>query len=488
MNTSPCRKKFDSVWCSHFEPCWKSLFGQAPSQILTVLFFLLSFSGSVFSQDTSAGSEQASSPLTLHQVVERALQNNPSLKAANDGLVAARTKVPQALSNYLPQVNFDETFTRGNNPVYVFGTLLTQKQFGPQNFSLNLLNRPDPLDNFQAQFSVQQVLYDAGKIRGSVGQAKLEQQLAEKDVEKTRQELIFRLVRAYTMHLLARAGQQVAEDAVKTAEAVKNRAESMFQSGMIVEADELAAEVFLARIQEMLLQAKNHVALSKANLNFEMGQPVDTPLEISASLQELKFDSESQRSLFQVALQQRPDYLQTVLMQDIARKGVSIARSEFLPHVGLFSAWEADSQTFAKRAGNNWVVGARLHINLFRGGGDKAKLDEAKANLERSQSMNLFVSNAVRMQVKQASLELDTTRKRIEVTQSAIAQAEESLRIIQNRYGAGLNTMTDLLRAQTDLNQSRVAYLQAIFDHRIAKANLELASGTLTENSEVLNQ
>ncbi len=442
----------------------------------------------VLGQATPAPSPVPTAPITLRQAVELALQNNQTLKAAQDGLTAAATKVPQAIAHYLPQVNFDETLTRGNNPVYVFGSLLTQHQFGMDNFDITRLNSPNPLDNFQAQFSVQQVLYDAGKIRGYIGQAKLGKEVAAKDVEKTRQELIARVITAYTQHLLAKSGEQVAEAAVKTAEAVKARTDSMYQAGMIVESDKLAAQVFLARMQEMLLQAQNRVALSHANLNFELGLPVNNPTEISGDLKEVRYPVEPDAGLYQQAMQLRPDYLQTILMQDIAKKGVSIARSAFLPQVGLFGSWETDSQTFTERGGNNWVIGARLHFNIFSGGGNRAQLEEAKANLERSTAMNRYVSSAVKLQVQQANQNLETSRQRIDVTHSAIQQAEETLRIVQNRYGAGLATITDLLRAQTDLTQARTAYLQALYDHRVAKANLELATGTLSEHSDVLNQ
>jgi outer membrane protein TolC len=454
----------------------------------TFLTLIFIHGRSSYAQAVPASSSQPSAPFTLRQAVELALQNNPSLKAAHEGLAMAQQKVPQAVSRYLPEVNFDETFTRGNNPVYVFGSLLNQRQFGPQNFAISSLNKPDALDNFQAKLSVEQVLYDAGKIRGAISQAKLGEKVAQQDVEKTRQELIFRVVKAYTMHLLALSGEQVVEEAVKTAEASSVKAASMYQSGMIVESDRLAAQVFLARMQEELLKAKNEVALSKASLNFEMGVPVDNPIEIAAGLNEVRFDSESQESLFNQALERRPDYVQTVLLKNIAQKGVGIARAEFLPQIGVYGSWEADSQTFADRGGNNWIVGARLHFNLFRGRGDKAQLEEAKANLERSMALNNLVSAAVKLQVKQTVLDLDTTRQRIEVTKSAIGQAEETLRIVQNRYGAGLTTITELLRAQTDLTQTRTSYFQALYEHRIAKANAELASGILDVRSQVLNQ
>ena len=53
----------------------------------------------------------------------------------------------------MPRVDFSEGFTRGNNPVYVFGGLLTERQFSAGDFALNFLNTPPPLDNFRTQFS-----------------------------------------------------------------------------------------------------------------------------------------------------------------------------------------------------------------------------------------------------------------------------------------------------------------------------------------------
>jgi outer membrane protein TolC len=77
--------------------------------------------------------------------------------------------------------------------------------------------------------------------------------------------------------------------------------------------------------------------------------------------------------------------------------------------------------------------------------------------------------------------------QRIEAAKATVAEAEESLRITQNRYGAGMSNVTDLLRTETAVLESRTRYLAAVHDQRVAATMLELASGRLDTNSEVLN-
>src|ERR1044071_3501670 len=97
-----------------------------------------------------------------------ALRQNPTIGAAGAGLRAAESRIAAARSASLPRVNWSESFTRGNNPVFVFSSLLTQHQFGADNFSLGPLNRPDALNNLPSQITVEETVYDAELIRCSI--------------------------------------------------------------------------------------------------------------------------------------------------------------------------------------------------------------------------------------------------------------------------------------------------------------------------------
>ena len=140
------------------------------------------------------------------------------------------------------------------------------------------------------------------------------------------------------------------------------------------------------------------------------------------------------------------------------------------------------------RGGDNWLVSIGLRWNLFNGFGDKARIEESKFAQQRSSAEEARADSAIRLQVHRAYADLHAATQRIEVAKASVAEAEESLRITQNRYEAGISNVTDLLRTETTVLEARTRHLAAVQDQRIAAAMLELAAGTLTPDSAVLNE
>ena len=115
----------------------------------------------------------AQQALSLQDAIQLALKQHPSLEAGRSGVNAADTRIRQARSAYLPKVNYSETVLRTNNPVVVFSSLLTQHQFTEQNFMLGPLNRPEALNNFQSQVTVDQVVYHTKAVARRTSRAHL---------------------------------------------------------------------------------------------------------------------------------------------------------------------------------------------------------------------------------------------------------------------------------------------------------------------------
>lgn len=122
---------------------------------------------------------QSHEPLRLSQAVKIALENHPAMRASAAEVDAARARYEQVRAVFFPRLWLEESFTRGNNPVYVFGTLLTQNRFTARNFELSSLNRPAPLDNFQTRFNVSFRLFDSWRTELTSKQAKLATRLAD---------------------------------------------------------------------------------------------------------------------------------------------------------------------------------------------------------------------------------------------------------------------------------------------------------------------
>ncbi len=94
----------------------------------------------------------------------------------------------------------------------------------------------------------------------------------------------------------------------------------------------------------------------------------------------------------------------------------------------------------------------------------------------------------IRLEVRKAYYEYDAARQQVEVARGAIAQADESLRINQNRYEGGLTTVSDLLGIEEAAHRAKSDYWQAVYRVQTSYAGVELATGTLTPASPVVTQ
>jgi outer membrane protein len=434
----------------------------------------------------AATTAPSANKLTLQQAVALALEKNPTIHAADAYTEGVRQSIAAAQSGHYPKVDFSEGLVRGNNPVYVFGSLLTQQQFTANNFALSFLNTPPPLNNFRTQFTATMPLYDAGETGHRVRDARLGAESARHAASRTGQQVMFGVMQAYFDQLLARESVRVAESSVKMTGADLDRAQARAQQGLTVPSDILSAQVQLAAAKEELIRARNALAISQAALNVAMGLPEDAPTEAEGAFTETAIDAGTLPEQQQFALAHRPDYLQATLAKERSSNGVSTARSAFLPRVGLFSSWEQDNQRFLSRGGNNWAAGVSVNFNIFNGGADRARLQEAKFYQTQAEAMSEQMASQVRLQVRQAFLNLQAARDRMDVTRESAAQANESLRILRDRYETGLAGMTDLLRAETAETTAERNHLNAVYDYRLAGATLELSTGRLAQNSNLI--
>ncbi len=449
--------------------------------LLLVLIIVLAFASSLPAQTT------ASTPLTLQQAVAIALEKNPLRKAAAADTKAASAGVQEARSFLLPHLNFTETATRGNDPVYVFGSKLRQQRFTDNDLALNRLNTPLPFGNFSTRFGGSWNVFDSFASWHGMTRARNMNEAAAHQLDRADQEILFRVVQAYYGVLLAQKQLEVADHAQQTAKSIMDRSQTRFDSGLVVESDLLSAKVRLAGREQELIRARNNVALSLAQLNTAMGVPVDSPYAVSDSSAERDLAAPALADLEQRALTSRPDLKRLDSEQAAQQQSVSIARSSFGPRVNAFGSWEMDNPTLlAGGGGNNWLGGIELQFDLFQGGAKKAALSRERALADKIAALKQAASDRVRLEVRQAYYEQDSSRQQVVVARTAIAQAQESFRINQDRYETGLITITDLLGAEEAVRHTQADYWSALYQFRISYANLELASGTLTPQSPVV--
>jgi outer membrane protein TolC len=427
------------------------------------------------------------SPLSLSQAVGIALQKNPLRKAALADTRVASAGVLEARSFLMPRITFSETATRGNDPVYVFGSKLRQQRFANDDFTLNRLNTPLPYGNFTTRFGGTWNLFDSFASWHGIRRAQSMNTAAAHQLDRANQEIVFRVVQAYYGTVLAAKQVEVAEQAEKTAKAIMDRSQGRFESGVVVESDLLSAKVRLAGREQELIRARNNLALARAQLNTAMGISTDSLYQPNEAVVERELPAPALAEMEQKALTNRPDLKRMDAQQAAQQQSVSIAKSSFGPRLNAFAGWEMDNPTLlAGGGGNNWLGGIELQFDIFQGGAKRAALSRERALEDKVAAMKQAASDSVRLEVRQAYYDQDASRQQVGVARAAIVQAKESLRINQDRYDSGLITITDLLGAEEAARRSQADYWSALCQFYVSYANLELASGTLTPQSPVV--
>jgi outer membrane protein len=430
---------------------------------------------------------QEASSITLQQAVKIALEKNPARKAALADTKAASADVKQARSSLLPRVQFFENITDGNDPVYVFGSKLRERQFTTADFALNVLNRPTPFTNFATGFGGTWNLFDSFASWHAINRAQRAKDAANQQLARTDQEVVLRVVDSYYRVLLAKSELQVAQQAMKTAQSILARSKNRVDAGVAIESDYLTAQVRYATRQQELTRAQNDLALARAQLSASMGMPPGSKFDPTDTLAQRSLPPIPLDDAEKFALQKRPDLLQIRAEEAAQQQSVAAAKSAFGPRVNGFANWEADNPTFASGGGgNNWTAGVEISFDLFQGGAKRAQLAHEQALQDKLAASREQATDAIQLQVRRAYYDVDSALQQVRVTRSSIAESRESLRLNQNRYDAGLLTITDLLAAEDTSRRAQTDYLEALYRYYTGYAYLELASGTLSIQSPVV--
>lgn len=412
--------------------------------------------------------------VSLSDVISATLAKNPDLGAARAGQRESQARAAEAVASYLPRVDFIEAWQRGNNPVFVFGSLLSQQRFSMANFAIDALNHPDAITNYRGAFSLEQPIFDSTRLAG-IRSARLGREIAGAAVTEAEADLALAATRAYGEVLLASANHAAAAAAVNAAREDAARAERSRDVGMSTEADVLSLRVHLAQMQEREIRSASGEQVALAQLNRLMGSSLDRRLtlaEPALAPVNLPAGEESERA----ALRDRAALKRASLQVSLADTARTAARAAFLPQFSLQAVYELNGHTFSDRA-SSWTVAGQARVNLFAGGGDLARFKAATAAAARAAAERQSAEAGLRLEVRTARAQLEAAQARETVGRSAVLQARESQRIIRDRYDAGLTSVNDVLRAANALLDAESQRISAIVDVMVARAALDRAVG-----------
>ena len=414
--------------------------------------------------------------LTLADAMARARTATPAARALAAGAQEAEARVVQARAGYLPRVDVTQSVERGDQPVFVFGSLLAQRRFSVANFDIAALNQPPATTNIRTALTVDHTVFDGDRTRLAARSAALGGELANLERTRVGQDLALAAAQAFVRVLQLEAVLQAADAAVAAAASDIERARARRDVGLATDADVLAIEVHLADVQQRHITALGDLAIARLTLNDAIGLPLDQPVTLVRPVP--RAGSAASAALTTEALAARAERQQADLRTRVAETDRRREQAAFMPTLRVQGGWEFNgNQWLDQRAA--WLVGARLQVNIFNGFADNARLAEARQAEVRAAAERDRVMGQIAVDVRSALARLDTARARDTAGRAALSQAREAQRIIRDRYETGLATVTDVLRAAEAVVDADARATAAEMDVILQDVALDRALGRL---------
>jgi outer membrane protein TolC len=418
----------------------------------------------------------AQTTLTLESAMARARADSPGARADAAAVGESDARVDFARAGFFPRVDVSESVQRGNQPVFVFSTLLSQRRFSQANFEVHRLNEPEPITNVRTAVSVRQHVFDAGATRLTVRAAELQRDLAGVAQAKHAQDRAFDAARAFVRVLQLEAAERAAAAAVSAADSDLERTRRRRDVGLVTDADVLAMEVHQADVRQRQITVGGELAVARIELADATGLPLDERVVLSRPAPAaVAPDGES---LTRQAIEARPERQQAELQFFLVENGRRLAQAAFLPRVGVEAAWEFNGSTWPQQR-SGWIAGATVEWNVFNGFGDRARLTEARQAESRAAAEREQVVRRIEVDVRGAIARVNAARARDTAGRAALTQARESQRIVRDRYDAGLATVTDVLRAAEAVLDADARATAAEMDVILETIALDRAAGRL---------
>ena len=412
--------------------------------------------------------------LSLKEALSLAEKGNPEILASSESVLAAKEDIGIARSFLLPKITFEERFMRTNNPTYAFMAKLNQARFEQSDFEISSLNHPPAINDFQTGLSFEQPLF-APKAYIAVDMAKKESAAKGEDFARKREDVAFRVVKTYLGVQTARAFVAVAEKAVGDAKEHERIAETRYNSGLGLYSDMLRASVAVASAEERLVSATKGLKVAKRAFGLTLGltESMDAADE-RPDLAPRDLDYYYEAALFRSDLKSLQERYRN------AENSLRMENAGYLPVFGIGGSYQLNSHRnpFGDE-GDSWQMSAFLRWELFDGVKREHERQKAKHTIAETAAYVDGMKKQISFMVYDAYLGVEEAKKGLDLAQAAVKSAEESRRLVKNRYENSLSTIVDLLDVQTSLDGARATVVDREGAYLTAVANLGFQSGTI---------
>src|SRR5918992_938388 len=411
-----------------------------------------------------AGAQEQPRPITLDEAVRLAQRNAPLAVQARGQLRSTDVSVRSSYASFLPDVSLSASRSYRSGTVTPNPNVPVDQQ--DQSWS----------SSSGATLSLQ--LFDGGSRLFQLRQARADQDAAEANDVNQRFRVALDVKQAFYDGLAARESEAAARAQLEQARLQMQTATARMAAGAATKSDSLRTAIQIGNAQLAIITAQNSLRTAEATLTRLVATPFPvTPVADSLEVQRIGLDS---AQLEQIAIE-GPAVRQAEAQWQASRAAQKVARSSYFPSLRMSYTRSGSGNDLEYGWGNPFRYQTGLSFSASYPIFNRLNREEQRvaADVQESNAAAALrdAQFAARQQLSQFLGALRTAEARIAIQSASVAAAEEDVRVQQQRYAVGASRLLDLLTSQTELNNARAALIQARYDYRIAKAQLEALVG-----------
>ncbi|HWR82546.1 MAG TPA: TolC family protein [Candidatus Deferrimicrobium sp.] len=417
------------------------------------------------------GKAAAATVITVSEARRRAVEFNRMYLAAIEEVTMAQADIVKARAGALPHVSAGGSYMRS----FLIPSFFVEMDNEVVELKTGFKN------NFAASVSLQQSLWQGGKVFTALAIARLYRTYTDQRAEATRREVIHNAELLFYSAVLQKSRREVLYKGLEAARHNLDVIEKLYSRGLVSEFEVLRARVEKANLQPTLLSAESEVTLSEKRLKSFLGIDLGEPITMLDETDDTSLvDVPPLATLTDTALSQRPEMRQANLLLEIIQKAIKVAKAGHYPSLSAVSVynWQSVSNKFtlSDNTSESWTAGLTLSIPIFTGGYTGGEVAQRRVEYRQAELAATQLKEDIKLEVEQAYDQLLQGKKALDVQRETIAQAEEGLRIANLRYETGVGTLLEVLSAQAALTASRSARAEALFFFRQAASRLKRAT------------
>jgi outer membrane protein len=407
----------------------------------------------------------ASDSLTLGGTVQAVLDANPGITNLTELANAASSRLTQTQAGFLPQITGSVTYTR-IDPVVKLPFNGETLQFAPNN-------------NFDAHITAQYELLDFGKREASTNLSRSQVQTAQDNIVVARRDLAFNAAQVYYNILFMRESIRVQDQQIASLVAHRNDMQKRVEAGVSTKFDVTTTDVRITQAQNTKLDLQNQLRNQQVQLARLLHKPAQADIPVKGRLeynpQAVNLEAELTK-----AAENRPEVKLSKDAEQTAELQAQLIAKSNLPSLGVGAQVGGKNGYILpdiNRVRFNTVGVAQLSVPIYDGNRNRKQRVEAAANYRAAQSKTQDTQEQIRADVRQAANNLEFSQARYANAQQQISQASDALNRAQGRYRYGVGQNLDVLDAETQLAQARLARAQAMYNYTLGQYQLRRATG-----------